>query len=53
MPGAKTCGDLKGQAKKDCLAYKGKYHPVGKKHKKTDMKSSEFRDGRSKYKEGV
>ena len=32
--------------------YSGKRHPVGKEHKKTDMKSGEFRDGRGKYKEG-
>jgi hypothetical protein len=25
MPGKKTCGKPKGQAKKDCLAYRGKY----------------------------
>ena len=25
MPGEKTCGKLQGKAKRDCLAYKGKY----------------------------
>ena len=25
MPGKKACGKLKGKAKADCLAYRGKY----------------------------
>ena len=32
--------------------YSSKPHPVGKNHKKTNMSSGEYRDGRSKYKEG-
>ena len=35
MPGKKACGKLKGQAKKDCLAYKGKYAKKGKSGKST------------------
>ena len=35
MPGKKACGNLKGQAKKDCLAYRDKYakktKPISKK----------------------